>query len=332
MNDTYEAPTKPDLTLYASEISVADEVELVLKMIGMEEYNKAGRLSISIFQYMTINTALPLTENSLSVSIVAYHPHLEQFAQTLRTLAFACGALRTVRPGIALHVYLVDNGGLPGAESAFEPLHAGNIEYSVISGYGNVGYGRGHNLAIDATQSRFHLVLNPDIDLAPEALTIALQWLESDERTGLLTPHIADEAGHQQFLCRRLPTVFDLFARGFLPGSIRKLFAKRLDHYELRDAIDDKNVFWDPPIVSGCFMLYHTDVLKQLGGFDPRYFLYFEDYDLSLRTHDIARVAYVPTVRVLHHGGDAARKGFTHIKLFITSAIRFFNRFGWRWL
>ncbi len=61
-------------------------------------------------------------------------------------------------------------------------------------------------------------------------------------------------------------------------------------------------------------MLFRTEVLKKLGGFDPRYFLYFEDYDLSLRTHEVARVAYVPSVRVLHHGGDAARKGWTHIK------------------
>jgi GT2 family glycosyltransferase len=281
---------------------------------------------------MTINTALPMTEDSLSVSIVAYYPDQEQFERTLRTLALSCDALRTARPGIAFHVYLVDNGGLAGLGSTFAPLIASGVDYSVIGGHGNVGYGRGHNLAIEATLSRFHLVLNPDIDLATEALTNALQTLECNERIGLLTPHIADETGHQQFLCRRFPTVLDLFVRGFLPRSLRAPFAKRLAHYELRDAIDDKNVFWDPPIVSGCFMLYRTEVLKKLGGFDPRYFLYFEDYDLSLRTHEIARVAYVPSVRVLHHGGDAARKGFTHIKLFITSAIRFFNRFGWRWL
>lgn len=46
---------------------------------------------------------------------------------------------------------------------------------------------------------------------------------------------------------------------------------------------------WDPPIVSGCFMPFRTDVLKSLGGFDPRCFLYFKDYDLSLRTGSVTR-------------------------------------------
>jgi GT2 family glycosyltransferase len=273
-----------------------------------------------------------MTGNSLSVSIVAFHPNQEQFAHTLKTLALACEALRSSRPGITVHLYLIDNGGLSDVEAAFQPLHASDVEYSVISGQGNVGYGCGHNLAIKATQSRFHLVLNPDIDLAREALSNALERLESDPDIGLLSPYIADQTGEQQFLCRRFPAVFDLFIRGFLPGSLRKPFASRLARYEMRDVIGDHGVVWDPPIVSGCFMLFRTDVLKQLGGFDPRYFLYFEDYDLSLRTHEVARVAYVPSVRVLHHGGDAAGKGWVHIQLFVASAFKFFNRFGWKWL
>jgi hypothetical protein len=51
-----------------------------------------------------------------------------------------------------------------------------------------------------------------------------------------------------------------------------------------------------------------------------------------LRTHNIARVAYVPAVRVLHHGGGAARKGSAHIRMFAASAFKFFVRFGWKWV
>lgn len=115
-----------------------------------------------------------------------------------------------------------------------------------------------------------------------------------------------------------------------MPAGLRAHFCNRLAHYEMRDVINDHDIVWDPPIVSGCFMLFRTEVLKKLGGFDPRYFLYFEDYDLSLRTHDVARVAYVPSVRVIHHGGGASRKGFAHIRMFAASAFKFYNRFGWR--
>jgi GT2 family glycosyltransferase len=100
----------------------------------------------------------------------------------------------------------------------------------------------------------------------------------------------------------------------------------------MRDVINDRDVVWDPPIVSGCFMLFRTALLKGLAGFDPRYFLYFEDYDLSLRAHEHARVVYTPAVRVLHHGGGASRKGSKHIQMFVSSAFKFFNRFGWKWL
>ncbi|BAO87190.1 glycosyl transferase family protein [Caballeronia cordobensis] len=143
----------------------------------------------------------------------------------------------------------------------------------------------------------------------------ALAFLRDSPETGLLPPWIGGDDGHLQYLCRRYPTVLeDLFMRGFLPSALRRPFARRLARYEMRDAIGETNVVWDPPIASGCFMLFRTDVLKSLGGFDPRYFLYFEDHDLSLRTR---RVAYVPSVRILHYGGGASKKGSTHIKLFL---------------
>jgi GT2 family glycosyltransferase len=60
--------------------------------------------------------------------------------------------------------------------------------------------------------------------------------------------------------------------------------------------------------------------------------LYFEDYDLSLRTHAVARIAYVPSVRIVHHGGGASRKGVKHIGMFAQSAFKFYRRFGWKWI
>lgn len=229
-----------------------------------------------------------------------------------------------------MELYLVDNGGLADVSAAIRRLDAQGVTCRVLTGHGNVGYGRGHNLAIERTSSQFHLVLNPDIDLDCDALAVSLRFFDANNDIGLLTPWIGNHGGQQQYLCRRYPSLLDLFVRGFLPARLRRLFARRLAAYEMRDQIDGKNVRWDPPIVSGCFMLFRTEVLKKLGGFDPRYFLYFEDYDLSLRTHDVARVAYVPSVRVIHHGGGASRKGFAHIRMFAASAFKFYNRFGWR--
>ncbi|WP_062639852.1 glycosyltransferase family 2 protein [Caballeronia arationis] len=267
----------------------------------------------------------------ISVSLVVYRPHRAMLERTLHTLDTALDRFLKSNQATSAPLYLINNGTDERIDWS-QLTNEARLQTNVIEGQGNVGYGRGHNLAIDRTSSRYHLILNPDIELESDALVQAIAFMDAHPEVGVLSPLILEDDGSQQFLCRRYPTVFDLFVRGFLPRSLRTPFKARLARYEMRDVIDDTNVLWDPPIVSGCFMLFRTEVLKKLNGFDPRYFLYFEDYDLSLRTHDVARVAYVPSVRVLHHGGDAAKKGWTHIRLFITSAFRFFNRFGWKWL
>ncbi|MDT8843415.1 glycosyltransferase [Paraburkholderia fungorum] len=281
---------------------------------------------------MNIKSEQSSESNSLSVSVVVYRPDKQQLAQTLQGLAVAFDALTEVNASFGLSVCIVDNGGLPDITVLMDKLRSRGAMCTVIAGQGNVGYGCGHNLAIERSASAYHLVLNPDIDLDRDALKCAVEFLGGHRDVGLLTPRIGDEAGRIQYLCRRFPTLLDLFVRGFLPARARGFFKGRLARYEMQDLINDRDVVWDPPIVSGCFMLFRTSVLKALAGFDPRYFLYFEDYDLSLRTHDFARVAYVPAVRVLHHGGGAARKGYSHIRMFAASAFRFFNRFGWKWV
>lgn len=281
---------------------------------------------------MKITRAPHPESNSLSISIVVYQPDLVQLASTLTSLAVACDTLSGSPSTMTVTVYLVDNGGLPDCLPELAELERRHVLVNVIAGHENVGYGRGHNLAIERSASGYHLVLNPDIDLAPDALLQALEFFNAHDEAGLLTPWIGDEFGQQQFLCRRYPSMLDLFVRGFLPARARRLFRDRLARYEMRDRINEREIVWDPPIVSGCFMLFRTSVLKQLAGFDSRYFLYFEDYDLSLRAHKVTRVAYAPTVRVLHHGGGAARKGFAHIRMFMSSAYKFFHRFGWKWL
>lgn len=267
----------------------------------------------------------------VSISVVVFHPDQRLLGRTLASLAVAGAALEQASPGIPVHVYLIDNGGMPDMGKMLASLSQSAIDCTILSGQGNVGYGCGHNLAIEQTSSRYHLVLNPDVDIEPNALIEAVAFLEAHPNAGLLAPAIVDDTGQLQYLCRQYPALIDLFVRGFLPRAARRSFESRLARYEMRAQINERDTIWDPPIVSGCFMLFRTDVLKKLAGFDARYFLYFEDYDLSLRAHDVARVVYVPAVRVLHHGGGASRKGWSHIRMFVASAFKFFNRFGWKW-
>jgi GT2 family glycosyltransferase len=273
-----------------------------------------------------------MSHGVVSVSVVVFNPDRQLLARTFVSLAAAGEELARARPGTSIQLYVVDNGGMPEMPETFAALSQAGIGSTVISGHGNVGYGRGHNIAIEKASSRYHIVLNPDVDIEAGALLEAIRFMDDHPEAGLLTPAIVDDAGKLQYLCRQFPALTDLFIRGFLPQAARSLFEARLARYEMRSQINERDTLWDPPIVSGCFMLFRTAVLKKLAGFDARYFLYFEDYDLSLRTHDVARVVYAPAVRVLHHGGGASRKGMAHIRMFAASAFKFYNRFGWKWL
>ncbi|MCF8002608.1 MAG: hypothetical protein K9L32_00105 [Chromatiaceae bacterium] len=84
-------------------------------------------------------------------------------------------------------------------------------------------------------------------------------------------------------------------------------------------------------IFSGSFMFCRRLPLARLGGFSDAFFVYFEDFDLSLRVANLGTVAYVPKVKAIHFGGHAARKGLRHILLFSRGAWTFFQRHGWKW-
>ncbi len=258
----------------------------------------------------------------LSTAIVVYRPDTVLLNRVLDSLRRAL-----IEAGFSSDspVHLIDNGGLPDRFEEGVPLPG----LRVHRGHGNLGYGSGHNLVLPELESDLHLVLNPDAILEPEALMHARKFLAANPGCGLLVPEVLGPDGSRQHLCKRYPSVLDLALRGFAPGWLRQRFAERLSRYEMREC-NGERVVWNPRIVSGCFMLWRTSVFKRLNGFDPAYFLYFEDFDLSLRAAELTRIAYVPEVRIVHSGGHAARKGLRHLGLFARSAARFFSRHGWR--
>lgn len=265
----------------------------------------------------------------LSISIVTYKADLALLSQTLRSLAVAVNVLRKGSPSATVALTVVNNGGRDVREEVRQFLPDW-VDCHHIDNPRNIGFGRAHNLAIFSADSAYHLVLNPDIEFESDSLVKALSWFSRHPSVCALSPDVVDQGGRRSFLCRRFPRISVLLVRAFGARWLRRLARDALATYEMRDLIDGSQVIFDPPLISGCWMLFRTDSLRAIGGFDPGYFLYFEDYDLSLRIAKLGRLAYVPSVRVAHAGGGAAQKGFWHICLFCRSAIRFYRRHGWR--
>jgi GT2 family glycosyltransferase len=77
-------------------------------------------------------------------------------------------------------------------------------------------------------------------------------------------------------------------------------------------------------------MLCRTDALKAVQGFDDKYFLYFEDFALSIKLREIGKISYLSSMKIQHFGGEASRKGLKHIYYFLSSAFKFYQEFGWK--
>jgi GT2 family glycosyltransferase len=146
------------------------------------------------------------------------------------------------------------------------------------------------------------------VELDPDALVAAIHAMQADPSIGLLAPDVCGAGGERQYLCKRYPSVWVLFLRGFAPAMLRRAFWRSLERYEMRDVLGSQPCS-PVPLASGCFMVVRTAIFRRLGGFDPRFFMYFEDYDLSLRIGPRSEGRIRPAARIVHHGGEAARKG-----------------------
>ena len=280
--------------------------------------------------------ASPDSPVHLSVSIVVHNSTLSLLAATLDSLAAAVSAAYGDGVLARAALYVVDNASDAAYRSRLELLlarwvNSDSLTLEYLPQAVNLGFGGGHNAVLPRVASDIHLVLNPDAELATTALTRGLAALRADQRIALLSPRFTGESGQQEYLCKAYPSVLVLLLRGFAPAFLRRWFRRSLEAYELRAVCSaDKAV--EVEIASGCVMLLRTQALRTVRGFNEDFFLYFEDFDLSLRLAQHGRLVFEPTVEVLHHGGYAARKGWRHVRLFVGSGVRFFRLHGWRWI
>ena len=265
--------------------------------------------------------------SSLAVSIVLYRPQLTLLENTLKTLGQALEVCSNNLSG-PTEIVLVDHSSEALSRDCLHQLEQAlgtraKLVYAHIDA--NPGYGAGHNHAFQrVAESDFFLVANPDLEFSPESLAAGVAFLNLHSDIGLLAPALVEPDGSLRPACFRYPGLTTLFAR--LAGG--KWARQRSFRYEYRDW-NPLETHFDPLLISGCCMLFRSSAFFRAGGFDPGYFLYFEDFDLSLRLAQVSRTAYCPAMKISHHGGGVGRKGMKHIAMYLRSAFRFFSKHGW---
>ena len=254
----------------------------------------------------------------LTASIVIYNSKKEEIESLLQSV---------YNSNCINKLYIIDNAPTEDNRNYFSSCICSSIiEY--IS-HNNTGYGSSHNIAlhkaIDAG-SDYHVVLNPDIYFSEVVLPELIHYMNCNTDVAYILPKVTYPNGELQYLCKLLPSPFDLIFRRFLPKT--KAIIRKNELYELRHSGYDKII--NPPCLSGCFMFMRLSTLKDNNlFFDDRYFMYCEDFDLIRRIHKVAKTIYYPKVTIIHNHAKASYKNRKMLITHIKSAIKYFNKFGW---
>lgn len=249
----------------------------------------------------------------LNVSIVLYQPQWEQVAELTRSLLL-CPHVRGV--------YWVDNSPV---QTEVLPIQSAQVHY-IFNGK-NLGYGAAHNIAIRESiydDIPFHLVINPDIIITSETLPTLLQFMQQYPEVGIVAPKVTYPNGELQYLCKLLPTPWNVFGRRFLP---QKWMQKSNERYELRHTGYNRPM--NVPYLSGCFMLLRTEAVRKVRLFDERFFMYPEDIDLTRRIHRDYLTVFYPDTTIIHQHEKASYHSLKMLWVHIVNMCRYFNKWGW---
>ena len=199
----------------------------------------------------------------------------------------------------------------------------------------NLGYGYANNQVMKKYLDRTEcfLVLNPDVEFNEDALSPVYNFMNQNQDIGLCGVKILNKDKGIKYANKRLPKPLDVLVRflgnkiPLLGRLIKKIFKKSRDKYKLKDLDHHKNILC--PVISGCFMFFRASILKDVGGFDPRFFMYYDDVDLSRRVFSKHKVILFNKIHVTHVWQRTSYKNVSLLKEHIKSTFRYFNKWGW---
>jgi N-acetylglucosaminyl-diphospho-decaprenol L-rhamnosyltransferase len=247
----------------------------------------------------------------LRVVVVTFSPgeSLDWFLTTLRAA--------TRQP---LDVVLADNGSTDGAP---ERAVAAHPDVRLLRTGGNVGYGAAVNAGLADRRSGWAVVANPDIRFGPGAVDELLEVARRWPRAATVGPAIRSPDGELYPSARDLPSLSTGIGHALVgwawPGNPWTARYRRE-----RERPRERTAGW----LSGSCLLIDLEAFHSVGGFDPGYFMYFEDVDLGARLGERGWLhVYAPSAVVEHEGGHATRREPRRMqRVHHTSALRYLSR------
>ncbi len=239
---------------------------------------------------MTQANPAPLT--SIAIVIVSFNT---------RELLRQC--LASISPADADAIVVIDNGSTDGSQAM---VRAQFPNVRLLESATNLGYGGAANVAIAHCATDYVLLLNSDTVLGPHCARALQQYLDRNPQCALAGPRLHNIDGSLQPSCYPEPTALQLFLDesmiGRLAGYISPLRARNLRTWAHDRA---RAVPW----VLGAALAIRREPFMNVLGFDPTFFMYFEECDLCRRLRDQGwRVDFAPVTTIVHIGGASTRQ------------------------
>ncbi|MGR8929521.1 MAG: glycosyltransferase family 2 protein [Gammaproteobacteria bacterium] len=227
----------------------------------------------------------------LSVILVSYNTE----ALLIKCLSYLKASLE----GLDYNIIIIDNASSDGSVNTIAEKFS---ECLLIKNTINNGFGRANNQALDYVQGKYVLLLNTDAFIEPDSLSKTVRYMDEHPKAGILGVKLVGRDSTLQPSCRHFPTPWNLFLER---SGMNRFFpdAQMVDNMEW-DHAAVRSCDWVP----GCFYLVRREVIDQVGLFDPKYFLYYEEVDHCFAAKKAGwEVHYYPYTSVIHLGGESAK-------------------------
>ncbi|HUS13859.1 MAG TPA: glycosyltransferase family 2 protein [Chloroflexia bacterium] len=228
-------------------------------------------------------------------------------------------ALPQAAGALSLETIVVDNASTDGSVDA---LPARLAPTCLIQAKRNLGFARANNLGLHQARGRYCLLINTDCFLAPDSLRVLCRHLDDNPSLAVAGPRLLNADGSLQRSCHDFPRPLvllweqgGLWQRRPRPPLARAPLLIATDHDRPR------KVDW----VSGACWLARTAALRAVGGFDPRFFFYWEEADLCYRLRAAGwTVGFEPAATATHLGGASSSPAL--LDTFFRSLYRFYGK------
>ncbi len=232
-------------------------------------------------------------------------------------------SLEKARHDLEVEIFVVDNAS---GDDSVNYLKKRYPEVNYIANEENVGFGRANNQAIKRAAGTYTLLINPDTLVSEDTLDVLVNHMEKNPECGAAGCKILNPDGTFAPESRRsVPTIWSASSKVF---GLNTLFPKSRLFSQYYLSWMDEDEPSKVPVLSGSFMFWRTNLLKKLGGFDERFFMYGEDIDLCYRIQNTAyHIDYVPETSIIHYKGESTKRGdLKYIRIFNQALYLFFDK------